>query len=454
MKKLILLLFIPLVFTCSSDSSDDSSPCPNQPQLTTNEVSDISVDATTDLASATFSGEILNIQLGDNCETFSITNQGFVYSTTIQPTIEDNVVNANGESITVSVDGLVVETTYYVRTFITNVLGTFYGNEVSFTTPESPNPVYLDENGVTVKAKDWAEVGMTGDINGVTFTIVNNEMISSIADTNGNGGLNICTTFVTDMNNLFYSGMGVITNVTSWDVSNVTNMEGLFAYQQGQDLSYWDVSNVTNMQEIFAYSTGNFQIENWDVSNVTNMSYMFNGAEEFNQNIGDWDVSNVINMSYMFNEAYSFNQDISSWDVSEVTNMSFMFNKAKVFNQYIGDWNVSNVINMGSMFSATHSTILDSSFNQDISNWNVANVTNMSHMFEYAESFNGDISNWDVSNVTGMYGMFQGAVSFNQDLSAWNVDSVISCYHFCIGAISWVLPMPDFINCPEWLGCN
>ena len=137
MKKLILLLFIPLVFTCSSDSSDDSSPCPNQPQLTTNEVSDISVDPVTDLASATLSGEILNIQLGDNCETFSITNQGFVYSTNIQPTIEDNVVNANGESVTVSVDGLAVETTYYVRTFITNVLGTFYGNEVSFTTPES-----------------------------------------------------------------------------------------------------------------------------------------------------------------------------------------------------------------------------------------------------------------------------------------------------------------------------
>ena len=143
MKKLILLLFIPFVFACSSDSSDDSSPCPNQPQLTTNEVSDISVDAVTDLVSVTFSGEILNIQLGDNCETFSITNQGFVYSTTIQPTIEDNVVNANGESVTVSVDELPVETTYYVRTFITNVLGTFYGNEVNFETPAS-NDVIIE----------------------------------------------------------------------------------------------------------------------------------------------------------------------------------------------------------------------------------------------------------------------------------------------------------------------
>ena len=97
MKKLILLLFIPLVFTCSggdSGSDDSNNPCPNQPQLTTLEVSNISIDESTDLASATFSGEIQNIQLGANCETFSITNQGFVYSTNIQPTTSDNVVNA------------------------------------------------------------------------------------------------------------------------------------------------------------------------------------------------------------------------------------------------------------------------------------------------------------------------------------------------------------------------
>ena len=145
----MLLLFIPLVFACSSDSSDDSSPCPNQPQLTTNEVYNISVDAVTNLASATLSGEILNIQLGDNCETFSITNQGFVYSTSIQPTIQDNVVNANGEIVTVSLNGLSVETTYYVRTFITNVLGTFYGNEVNFTTPESESVAINEEEVIT-----------------------------------------------------------------------------------------------------------------------------------------------------------------------------------------------------------------------------------------------------------------------------------------------------------------
>ena len=44
MKKLILLLFIPLVFGCGGSDGDSDSPCPNQPQLTTLEVSNISID--------------------------------------------------------------------------------------------------------------------------------------------------------------------------------------------------------------------------------------------------------------------------------------------------------------------------------------------------------------------------------------------------------------------------
>ena len=41
-------------------------------------------------------------------------------------------------------------------------------------------------------------------------------------------------------------------------------------------------------------------IGNWDVSNVTNMSGMFEGAKSFNQDISNWDVSNVTNMISMF----------------------------------------------------------------------------------------------------------------------------------------------------------
>ena len=63
----------------------------------------------------------------------------------------------------------------------------------------------------------------------------------------------------------------------------------------------------------------NQPIGNWDVSNVTDMSGMFPCS--FNQPIGNWDVSNVTDMSGMFSSCRNFNQPIGNWDVSNVTNM-------------------------------------------------------------------------------------------------------------------------------------
>ena len=154
-----------------------------------------------------------------------------------------------------------------------------------------------------------------------------------------------------------------------------------------------------------------YAIGDWDVSNVTDMSGLFSGIEGFNEPIGDWDVSNVTNMTRMFFRVESFNQPIGNWNVSNVTNMSRMFFRVESFNQPIGNWNVSNVTNMSRMFFGAKS------FNQPINHWNghwnVSNVTNMSGMFFGAESFNQPIGNWNVSNVTNMEGMFSNTGNFN-----------------------------------------
>ena len=60
-------------------------------------------------------------------------------------------------------------------------------------------------------------------------------------------------------------------------------------------------------------------ISDWDVSNVTDMLGMFFYSNTFNQPIGNWDVSNVVIMYVMFSDAVSFNQDLSSWSVNGVT---------------------------------------------------------------------------------------------------------------------------------------
>jgi hypothetical protein len=75
---------------------------------------------------AVFSGQLLN----DGGQA-PIT--GFCYSTSPNPTVNDNVLNSY---LVLSTTGtLLPNTTYYVRAYATNVAGTSYGNQVTYTTP-------------------------------------------------------------------------------------------------------------------------------------------------------------------------------------------------------------------------------------------------------------------------------------------------------------------------------
>ena len=122
MKKLLLLSAL-FIFACTDD---EGNPCIYQPTLTTEAVTNITE------TSATLNGTI--DVTSENCEVPNNTEQGFVYSTEIQPTLEDTQVNVNGTNISTTIEGLTPNTTYYVRAFLTNNFGDFYGEEVSFTT--------------------------------------------------------------------------------------------------------------------------------------------------------------------------------------------------------------------------------------------------------------------------------------------------------------------------------
>ena len=98
------------------------------------------------------------------------------------------------------------------------------------------------------------------------------------------------------------------------------------------------------------------EISNWDVSNVTNMHGMFKNAHSFNQPLNKWNVSKVETMGRMFWHAESFNQPLNNWNVSNVTNMWYMFDGASSFNQPLNKWNVSNdVTYMRRMFDGADS---------------------------------------------------------------------------------------------------
>ena len=342
MKKLLYLFLTVLIVACSSDdgntdvgdnsggdnSGDVDNPCLYNPTLTTSAVTNITE------TSATLNGVISIVS--ENCEEPTNTEQGFVYATTIQPTIANTQVNVDGTNISINLEGLTPNTTYYVRTFLTNTLGDFYGNEVSFITTEEQavcDAVYLADNGITIKACEDANVGDTGVIDGVTYTVVDEAMLREMVENE-------------------------------------------------QDVTKVATTKVTDMGEMFREATSSNQpIGNWDVSNVTDMGKMFENASAFNQPIGDWDVSSVSIIDKMFENASSFNQPIGDWDVSNVNVMDLMFRDANSFNQPIGGWDVSGVNDMvGMFFDAT-------SFNQDLSSWGVDGVI-------YCNSFSQGATSW------------------------------------------------------------
>ena len=256
-----------------------------------------------------------------------------------------------------------------------------------FELSDTENPIYLDQNGVTIKCYDWGEVGDTGVVNGNTYTIVDLNTLYQMVEDNEDV-TKICTTKIT------YLSGGMFHDSTF-----------------NQDIGSWDVSNVTDMSSLFYETPFNQDISSWDVSNAIDMASMFINSS-FNQPIGNWDVSNVISMGQMF-DGSPFDQDISSWDVSSATSMDYMFANTQ-FNQPIGNWDVGNVTDMRNMFNS-------SQFNQDISSWDVSNVQYMPHMFESSQ--------------------------FNQDLSGWDVNNVLDCPGFSNNTPLWLLPKPNFTNC-------
>jgi surface protein len=326
----------------------------------------------------------------------------------------------------------------------------------------------VEDNDKILSISSWGSLQF-GTISNNAFANCNNldlSSVSDIPDLSSSNSLALCFSS---------SGITTINRIDEWDVSNITNTQGMFSGTSfNQNISSWDVSSVTSMVNMFNNSSFNQNINTWDVSSVTDMGNMF-GLSAFNQNIGSWNVSSVINMgqmfqatpfnqdisswnvsnvttmSSMFSGTTAFNQDISSWDVSSVTSMASMFNGANVFNQPLNSWNVSNVTNMALMFGVAIA------FNQNLNSWIVSNVTSMSSMFLNATSFNGNITSWNVSSVTNMVSMFSGATAFNQPLNSWNVSNVTNMQNMFILASSFnqnlnndnTLPQIAYFNQPD-----
>lgn len=247
-------------------------------------------------------------------------------------TIVENVENGKKETkITISEDsshnvvGHVNEEKIKCNTWFENI-----NNQcLSESSSTCLNPIYLDTNGVTVKARKCAVAWQAYQWNGETWYVAKDrdDMIEK--------------SLSLDLNNKY--------SLTRMVTSRITDMHKILLDATDRDfngdIGHWDTSNVTNMKWLFKEMREfNHDLKYWDVSKVTDMNTMFYDAKSFNKDISNWNVSNVTDMSFMFLNAFAFNQDIWSWNTSNVTNMEWMFMFAKTFNQNISNWDVNKVV--------------------------------------------------------------------------------------------------------------
>lgn len=199
--------------------------------------------------------------------------------------------------------------------------------------------IYLDDNGVTIKARENAVIGESYKLTyaGTSYKVVNENMLREMV-ANDDDVTRVVTTRVTSLKSLFEDNSTFNQDISSWDISNTLTLESIFkgAVSFNQNINSWNTSKVENMIDVFYLSNFNSPIGSWDVSNVTTMSGMFDGNRVFNQDLGNWNVENVTQMQAMFKNTI-FNKDISEWDVSKVVNMNYMFEGA-LFNKDISEW--------------------------------------------------------------------------------------------------------------------
>lgn len=87
-----------------------------------------------------------------------------------------------------------------------------------------------------------------------------------------------------------------------------------------------DTSYVVDMNSMFYHCTAsNIDVSEFNTSRVKNMAYMFYYCDIYLPNVSGFDVSHVTNMKSMFDRSSIQKLDISNWDVSNVTNMDNMF---------------------------------------------------------------------------------------------------------------------------------
>ncbi|MBL0013595.1 MAG: fibrobacter succinogenes major paralogous domain-containing protein [Flavobacterium sp.] len=146
-----IFILIGILFSCSSDSNDNSS----LPLVIEIRIKDIaSIDS--------FSAQITTTIASNGGN--DVVERGVIWSTSTNPTIDLPTKTNDGTGIgtfTTTISGLLGNTTYYVRSYLTNNSGTIYSGQNQFTTSSVALLPELSTDNVNVSTLSSADCTYT-----------------------------------------------------------------------------------------------------------------------------------------------------------------------------------------------------------------------------------------------------------------------------------------------------
>jgi len=191
-------------------------------------------------------------------------------------------------SYATSTYSLFIEQLPYTADFSSRIGNGWYQTKSNYPASSSfflePAPIYLDSNGITVRADRNTAAGHKETINGNEYTVV--------------------------------------------DIGGLTE-----AIANGDDLSYLVTSNIIDMSLLFFEADVVGSIAHFDTSRVRNMSDMFSGSS-FDGDISAWDVSNVYRFDRFAKDTTNLNQDLTVWPVNQYATYTDFAEGSTSFKDY------------------------------------------------------------------------------------------------------------------------
>jgi hypothetical protein len=203
---------------------------------------------TTDISSISFrtavSGGVITDDKGE-----AVVSRGVCWNTVANPTVADSKTdNGSGKGTFISnLTGLIPNTTYYLRGYATNLVGTAYGLQLSFKTRQISTPTLTTELISSVTQKSAISGGNITDDNGeavtargICWSVTGNPTITDSKSTDGTGSGNFISSLTGLTPNTTYYARAYATNslgvaygnqiIFNTDAISGTLNNGLIAY--------------------------------------------------------------------------------------------------------------------------------------------------------------------------------------------------------------------------------